>query len=57
VAALNGGYHAAFLLSAIFVALATVLAAALLKLDKNGKDIGGIPADAATNDGKTPGES
>ena len=34
VAALNGGYHAAFLLSAIFVALATVLAAALLKLDK-----------------------
>jgi hypothetical protein len=57
VAALNGGYHAAFLLSAIFVALAAVLAAALLKLDKNGKDIGGIPADAATNDGKTPGES
>ena len=55
--ALNGGYHAAFLLSAIFVILATVLAAALLKLDKNGKDIGGIPADAATNDGKTPGES
>ncbi|HZB82787.1 MAG TPA: DHA2 family efflux MFS transporter permease subunit [Rubrobacteraceae bacterium] len=57
VAALNGGYHAAFLLSATFVALAAVLAAALLKLDKNGKDIGGIPADAATNDGKTLGES
>ncbi len=31
VAALNGGYHAAFLLSAIFVALAAVLAAALLR--------------------------
>jgi MFS family permease len=32
VAALNAGYHAAFLLSAIFVALAAVLAAALLRL-------------------------
>jgi sugar phosphate permease len=33
VAALNGGYHAAFLLSAILIALATVLAAALLRVD------------------------
>jgi EmrB/QacA subfamily drug resistance transporter len=41
VAALNGGYHVAFLLSAIFVALATVLAAALLRLAKDGKEIGG----------------
>jgi len=41
VAALNGGYHAAFLLSAIFVALAAVLAAALLKLAKDGEEVGG----------------
>ena len=41
VAALNGGYHAAFLLSAIFVALAAVLAAALLRLDRDGKEVGG----------------
>ncbi len=41
VAALNGGYHAAFLLSAIFVALAAVLAAALLRLNKDGKEAGG----------------
>jgi EmrB/QacA subfamily drug resistance transporter len=44
VAALNGGYHAAFLLSAILVALAAVLATALLRLAEDGKDI----------DGKTP---
>jgi EmrB/QacA subfamily drug resistance transporter len=41
VAALNGGYHAAFLLSAIFVALAAVLAAALLRLNKDGEEAGG----------------
>src|ERR671916_1083559 len=41
VAALNGGYHVAFLLSAIFVALAAVLAAALLRLDRDGKEVGG----------------
>ena len=41
VAALNGGYHAAFLLSAIFVALAAVLAVALLRLDRDGKEVGG----------------
>jgi predicted MFS family arabinose efflux permease len=41
VAALNGGYHAAFLLSAIFVALAAVLAAALLRLAEDGKEVGG----------------
>ncbi len=41
VAALNGGYHAAFLLGAIFVALAAVLAAALLRLAKDGKEVGG----------------
>src|ERR671911_135919 len=41
VAALNGGYHAAFFLSAIFVALAAVLAAALLRLDRDGKEVGG----------------
>jgi hypothetical protein len=40
VAALNGGYHAAFLLSAIFVALAAVLAAALLRLDRDDKEVG-----------------
>jgi MFS family permease len=38
VAALNGGYHAAFLLSAIFVALAAVLAAVLLRLARDGKE-------------------
>ncbi len=41
VASLNGGYHAAFLLSAIFVALAAVLAAALLRLAEDGKEVGG----------------
>ncbi len=41
VVALNGGYHAAFLLSAVFVALAAVLAAALLRLTKDGKKPGG----------------
>ncbi len=61
VAALNGGYHVAFLLSAIFVALAAVLAAALLRLAKDGKEVGGktptLPseADAPLNDRKTPG--
>jgi len=40
VAALNGGYHAAFLLSAIFIALAAVLAAALLRLDRDNKEVG-----------------
>jgi hypothetical protein len=38
VAALNGGYRSAFLLSAIFVALAAVLAAVLLKFDSEGKE-------------------
>lgn len=41
MAALNGGYHAAFLLSAIFVALAAVLAATLLRPTKDGKEVGG----------------
>ncbi len=41
LAALNGGYHAAFLLSAISVALAAVLAAALLRLNEDGKGDGG----------------
>jgi hypothetical protein len=41
VAALNGGYHAAFLLSAIFVALAAVLAATLLRPAGDGKKVGG----------------
>ena len=36
VAALNAGFHAAFLLGAIFVALAAVLAATLLRLPKTG---------------------
>src|SRR5215216_2937069 len=54
VAALNGGYHVAFLLSAIFVALATVLAAALLRLSKDGKEVGGkmpTPPSAAGDSG------
>ena len=54
LAALNGGYHVAFLLSAIFVALATVLAAALLRLAENGKEISGkmpTPPSAAANSG------
>jgi EmrB/QacA subfamily drug resistance transporter len=57
VAALNGGYHAAFLLSAIFVALAAVLAAALLKLAKDGKEVGGktaTPPSAAGASGAEP---
>jgi hypothetical protein len=41
VAALNGGYHAAFLLSAIFVALAAVLAAMLLRPARDGKEVSG----------------
>ncbi|MDP8973525.1 MAG: hypothetical protein M3N45_10240 [Actinomycetota bacterium] len=44
VVALNGGYHAAFLLSAIFVALAAVLAASLLRLTKDGKEAFGKTA-------------
>lgn len=52
VAALNGGYHAAFLLSASLVALATVLAAALLRLGKDGNEVGekmpGPPSVAGT---------
>jgi MFS family permease len=40
VAALNGGYHAAFFLSAIFVALAAVIGGALLKLPKDAKEAG-----------------
>jgi EmrB/QacA subfamily drug resistance transporter len=57
VAALNGGYHAAFLLSAIFVALAAVLAAALLRLDRDGKEVGGkmpIPPSGAGAGGAEP---
>jgi sugar phosphate permease len=41
LAALNGGYQAAFLLSAISVALAAVIAAALLRLKNDGKEDGG----------------
>ena len=55
VAALNGGYHTAFLLSAIFVALAAVLAAALLRLDTDGKEVG-EKVDALANDRETPEE-
>jgi EmrB/QacA subfamily drug resistance transporter len=54
VAALNGGYHVAFLLSGIFVTLATVLAAALLRLSKDGKEVGGkmsTPPSAAGDSG------
>ena len=43
VVALNGVYHAAFLLSAIFVALAAVVAAALLRLREDDKEAGGEP--------------
>jgi len=53
VAALNGGYHTAFLLSAIFVALAAVLAAALLRLDRDGKEVG-KKVNTLANDRKTP---
>ena len=57
--ALNGGYHAAFLLSAIFVALAAVLATSLLRLTKDGKEVGGKmtfpPSEAGTSGaGRTP---
>ena len=44
------GYHAAFLLSAIFVALAAVLAAALLRLAEDAKEVSGkipIPSSEA----------
>jgi hypothetical protein len=41
VAALNGGYHAAFLLSAIFVALAAILAATLLRPARDSKEVSG----------------
>jgi EmrB/QacA subfamily drug resistance transporter len=57
VVALNGGYHAAFFLSAIFVALAAVLAAALLRLDRDGKEVGGkmpIPPSVAGTGGAEP---
>jgi MFS family permease len=49
LAAINGGYHAAFLLSAIFVALAAVLATALLRLNNAGKEAG-EKADAPTDE-------
>jgi EmrB/QacA subfamily drug resistance transporter len=57
VAALNGGYHAAFLLSAIFVALAAALAAALLRLAEDGKEVGGktpTPPSVADASGAEP---
>src|ERR687893_307743 len=57
VDALNGGYHVAFLLSAIFVALAAVLAAALLRLEKDGKEVGETtptPASSAGASGAVP---
>ena len=59
VIALNGGYRAAFLLSAIFVALAAVLAASLLRLTKDGKEAVGkttIPPSetGASGAGRTP---
>ncbi len=57
VASLNIGYHAAFLLSAIFVVLATVLAGALLKLDKTGKEISRISDETPMDDSKSPREN
>ena len=57
VAALNGGYHTAFLLSAILVALATVLAATLLRLDGDVEEVGEktpTPPSKAGADGAGP---
>src|ERR687890_442413 len=57
VVPLNGGYHAAFLLSAVFVVLAAVLAAALLRFGRDGKEVGGnmpIPPSVAGTGGAEP---
>jgi len=55
VAALNAGFHAAFVLGAFFVVLAAVLGATLLRLPKAGaKPDPGVP-DGAPPEVRDPG--
>ncbi len=58
VAALNAGFHAAFLLGAILVAIGAVLAATLLRLPKAGaKADSGRPDGTPAKERETGGET